>query len=1448
MQINILNNSKKLVGSLDTNYGEPVILNDKFTQYLDTGAYTLEFDAVFDARVDSEYADKLQERNYLVFQWHDKTKLFQIQTIKDTEGIDKITRNVYAVTCSLELYQTQIRPTTLEGTLSNTATAVLQDTNFKVGRISPQAENLPGSLSITSITAAYTVLQNLVSAYGDVEIEIRVECINAAVGQYEFYIDFYYTGEVGNKTYNRIEYDWNEFGMTRETDTTDFYSGLIAQGANGITFANIEWNIYRGDPMNKPLGQDYLVDPELHAQYNNGGKYILGAYNSDATTPIDLLWETYYKLKEVKQRKLKFAVPLYITQEEYYNYDIGDTVHVVNPKFNPPVELEARIGTLVISFTDPNNCKATLSNYKEVKAQKKFYSPDDIVKDAVSTILGLHTGKLSEADKAALRELMSKLNYRKEESDKVIEDLINAKKEDIPQLPDDVGDDTEDYSQIKINNIDGGLWIGDKRIYDIKQHCVATIPNQPGDDLKPDTKAYQEALQYYSKFNLGKLAQHATIQSIRSSNNKYKIPTMVKYWAPRFGLDPEMVYMCICGESSGDPYQATSYSGGGYGLMQCERDAYFNIKQTIKFIDGSTTKFTPSYSTMKPGNAGNTTISGVTVDKNINNQIMFGCYEMRTSLDWCHNNIFATLISFNMGIGAVSWIVNKYVCTKYGFTFTNSLNMHSLPAAQKSKIYEVLESGTGDFADYRKAWVTYRNSLGKPAGTVNNIELYLRWYNINNGQLPYSVDYNGKKYGLGVNTPAVNPTTPAKGSTVRDTIVTIAKKIVSQHVDQKIATYDQGSRTVDFDKPNRYRGTIYGIKNPICYDCSSLVSCAYLKAGMKSVYAKSCAYGTLVAGATAKSGYKMFKITKTTIEDMLPGDIIMMCNKECPTTLTRAKAMAKNFTHHTLIYCGKENGKHMVAHARKWDYWPKAIMYMEVYSDIYKYGFCLRPYELVEKDKLVSNDESTGAPGEIIIDDTAIQNKDLNCITIKALPGATATDYLSDYNLISNVTIGELTDDISYPITCDYVFIHFGIPNATATDAQDVINMVEALKIKYPKTPIFVAEEWHATSLLSNYTEINKLVDEYNLVIENYCNKTDYAIFLDIGDIPGTSDGYTCDTKEHTQTYFNNVKSVIKNKVLGYKPSQPDQNPTSAIKVDYVLQPYDNKDFGTVGSIYVKCLSNVDVKFWAKFKFRTNSDSEPTRFTQSTITYLEGDDCKSGALIPKADTEYQITVMANPDRTLYQTKKYYGVVTAVRGDGNYTDCGDFIGRDKIIEIGETYWDNRTKFVYNTKTPLSFTNPYKNRTKWKDSDGKFHIDCSTFVALCCKGIPYNESPYAKKWTSRDKKSSTVAWSFNPGRTAADIAKYCVAKGWVAEGIDTTNWTNVEKGDLIFWDRDGKDLNRFMSISHAGICSGFDADGDATTLEVTTVTNAVYKRKLKDNKPGKVVLVCRIRKDG
>ena len=108
-----------------------------------------------------------------------------------------------------------------------------------------------------------------------------------------------------------------------------------------------------------------------------------------------------------------------------------------------------------------------------------------------------------------------------------------------------------------------------------------------------------------------------------SNNNKYKIGVLVRYWCGKFGLDTRLVYAMIMAESTGDPYNATG-SSGGYGLMQCERSCYFGVKHTIKFLDGSTKSFTPSYSTMRPGSQGKTTINGVSVDKAISNQICLG--------------------------------------------------------------------------------------------------------------------------------------------------------------------------------------------------------------------------------------------------------------------------------------------------------------------------------------------------------------------------------------------------------------------------------------------------------------------------------------------------------------------------------------------------------------------------------------------------------------------------------------------------------------------------------------------------------------------------------------------------------------------------------------------------------------------------------------------------------
>lgn len=71
--------------------------------------------------------------------------------------------------------------------------------------------------------------------------------------------------------------------------------------------------------------------------------------------------------------------------------------------------------------------------------------------------------------------------------------------------------------------------------------------------------------------------------------------------------------------------------------------------------------YSPSYSTMQPYAAGNIILNGVSVDKNISNQIMFGCNEMRINIEQFRGNIFATLVGYNFGPGGVYWCICKYV-------------------------------------------------------------------------------------------------------------------------------------------------------------------------------------------------------------------------------------------------------------------------------------------------------------------------------------------------------------------------------------------------------------------------------------------------------------------------------------------------------------------------------------------------------------------------------------------------------------------------------------------------------------------------------------------------------------------------------------------------------------------------------------------------------------------
>ena len=285
-----------------------------------------------------------------------------------------------------------------------------------------------------------------------------------------------------------------------------------------------------------------------------------------------------------------------------------------------------------------------------------------------------------------------------------------------------------------------------------------------------------------------------------------------------------------------------------------------------------------------------------------------------------------------------------------------------------------------------------------------------------------------------------------------------------------------------------------------------------------------------------------------------------------------------------------------------------------------------------------------------------------------------------------------------------------------------------------------------------------------------------------------------------------------------------------------VMKGQKTYKYGVVHDMTFKLPSTLTQTFFSKLIFTTPKTSP--KLTQSKNVYLTGDDCKNGTLTPKPNYQYSIIIYSNPNTS---QSKYAGSVASYKVGATEKVFKNFKGAKDIPTIAKTWIDNKSKFRYAQKTVTSYTNPAANISKWK-VNGKYNIDCSTLSGLIMRGHTYSSSPYAKS-TKKLGKNTKYSWAFELPRTAAEQARYCVQKGWVLNGIDTTDFSNVPPGALIFYDKDNKLLNRFMAVSHVAICVGKDSNGVNRLIESTTDSNGGIRYKaIKDNAPDKILFIA------
>lgn len=349
----ILNRNEKIVSSLqkeNDRMESNVYFEDAHHLDLSTGAEYLEFSVIANSKVMSDIqvggyiAKKFGEYDY---------KLFEIISTEEFDTKEGFYKSVYCEINGLELIGNVYTGSNFNSVnVERFLESLLQDTSWEPGYIDGR---LVKTLALkVEEKEVYSILQENIKKF-DAEISFRVVIKNnKVVGRY---IDAHF--HRGSSIPKRLELRRDIEKITRKIDMTKFATKLIGRGKDKLSFKDATIT-----GIDKPLGQNFLINEKAYSTYNLRGRHITRIYEYDTTDPYELLRQTKKALEEYSKINVTYSIDSNITDLKKYN--IGDVITINDYKFQPPLLIEARIVQLELSETDYTKNKAVISNVVEV--------------------------------------------------------------------------------------------------------------------------------------------------------------------------------------------------------------------------------------------------------------------------------------------------------------------------------------------------------------------------------------------------------------------------------------------------------------------------------------------------------------------------------------------------------------------------------------------------------------------------------------------------------------------------------------------------------------------------------------------------------------------------------------------------------------------------------------------------------------------------------------------------------------------------------------------------------------------------------------------------------------------------------------------------------------------------------------------------------------------------
>lgn len=369
--IYILNTKEDVVGVLNNSapFSCPYY-SDSHIENLQTGVHSYQFSVP----ASHEMAGKILADGFIIIRDLDlKNQMFKIKTVEETADDDGYFKEVYCEHVAIsELLVNIVRPAMLSSyTLENSMNYILQGTGYELGDVDfIESKDIEIESHATVLEILYLIME-LYSA----EVQFEVVFKNGIIKKRLVHIQ----QRRGTKTNKLFAYGKDLLEVKRTVDTEGLITALIGVGKSDssgklLTLTDLTYNasFHGNGNYTKDVAEDYISDDDALQNYSRNGKHIFGVHNdSNAENQIQLAHSTLKALKERSKPKTTYECSV-ATLERITGYSsekvrVGDTVTIHDTTLKPELLIEARIIEVVRSYTDPENDKVVLGDYRQLK-------------------------------------------------------------------------------------------------------------------------------------------------------------------------------------------------------------------------------------------------------------------------------------------------------------------------------------------------------------------------------------------------------------------------------------------------------------------------------------------------------------------------------------------------------------------------------------------------------------------------------------------------------------------------------------------------------------------------------------------------------------------------------------------------------------------------------------------------------------------------------------------------------------------------------------------------------------------------------------------------------------------------------------------------------------------------------------------------------------------------